>query len=237
LSSQGQSAASSLPDNLLKSAPYQSQVSTQSLSLGNNVTNSQLGNIQAFSSRALITNIVTLPQLISPPQQPATSQPSIHTTNINNIIATALAQLIQSNQVGFTSPNSSAQNVQPSLLPQGQQATTVMSSCPFEVKFLSSAIKVCAGCRSGYARAADGKSYPPPNDLCLVHKEQHLYYNTVNARQQLSSLSNVHYRANVKCPRIRFMNFDPSAVRIPDDIREKLLEIHKKFLFKIFGIQ
>ena len=112
------------------------------------VTNSQLGNIQAFSSCASTTNIVTLPQLISPPQQPATSQPSIHTTNINNIIATAIAQLIRSNQASLTSPNSSAQNVQPSILPQGQQAPTVMSSCPFEVKFLTSALKVCAGCRS-----------------------------------------------------------------------------------------
>ena len=64
------------------------------------------------------------------------------------------------------------------------------------------------------------------NDLCLVHKEWYLYYNTVNARQQLSSLSNVHYHANVKCLRIRSTNFDPSAVRINNDIRGKLLEIH-----------
>ena len=78
---------------------------------------------------------------------------------------------------------------------------------------------------------------PPPNDLCLVHKEQHMYYNVANARQQSSSLSNVHYHANVECPRARFANFEPSTVEVPDDLKPKLLEAHKLFLFQTFGIK
>ena len=120
---------------------------------------------------------------------------------------------------------------------QHQQAIlpVVTSTYPFDVKFLTPAIRVCAGCRSGYARAPDGKSYLAPHHLCLVHKEQHLYYNSVNARQQLSSLNNVHYHASVKCPRIWFANFNPRSIRIPDDVRVKLMEVHKKFLLETFG--
>ena len=60
------------------------------------------------------------------------------------------------------------------------------------------------------------------NDLvCLVHKE-HLYYNVPNGRQQWSSLANVHYHANVECPKVRVSNFVPSAVLVPDDVKPKL---------------
>ena len=77
------------------------------------------------------------------------------------------------------------------------------------------------------------KSLPPLNNLCLVHKEQHLYYNVPNGWQQLSSLSNVHYHANVECPKVWFANFVPSAILVPDDLKPKLLEVHKVFLFQI----
>ena len=59
---------------------------------------------------------------------------------------------------------------------------TVVVSHPFQVKILTPAIKICAGCRNGYTGGVDGIA-PPPLDLCLVHKEQHLYYNVVNAKQ------------------------------------------------------
>ena len=65
---------------------------------------------------------------------------------------------------------------------------------------------------------------------------QHLYYNVPNGRQQLSLLSNVHYHANVECPKVRVTNFVPSAVLVPDDLKPKLLEAHKDFLFQTFNI-
>lgn len=140
-------------------------------------------------------------------------------TNMNTFIAAAIAQLIQptlTNQIGQFNFNSSCQSA---TQPQSSTSVaTVISDCPFEIKFLTPAIKVCAGCRKGYARESDGKKcLPPPNDLCLVHKEQHLYYNVPNGWQQLSPLSNVHYHANVECPKVRFANFLPSAVLVPDE--------------------
>ena len=107
------------------------------------------------------------------------------------------------------------------------KSTNIFSKQPFQVKFLTAAIKICAGCRKGYARAEDGKaSLPRPFDLCSVHREQHLYYNVENCKQQLSSLSNVHYHANVSCPKARFSDFNPQQVEVPDDVHQKLNPSH-----------
>ena len=96
-----------------------------------------------------------------------------------------------------------------------RRLSLLVITLPFE-------LKLCAGCRKGYPRAPDGKScLPAPKDLCLVHKEQHMYYNVVNCKQQLSSLTNVHYHANSSCPKARFPDFNPRAVQIPDDIKVK----------------
>ena len=118
---------------------------------------------------------------------------------------------------------------------QGTKHPTVVVSQPFQVKILTPAIRICAGCRNGYARGEDGRA-PPPLDLCSVHKEQHLYYNVVNGRQQLSSLSNVHYHANTTCPRIRFPDFNPRTVHVSQDVKDRLQSLHRSFLQQTFGI-
>ena len=107
---------------------------------------------------------------------------------------------------------------------------SVISSHPFQLKFLTPAIKVCAGCRGDYDRGN------PLHDLCLVRKEQHLYYNVVNGRQQYSSVSNVHYHANTNCPRLRCSGFNPNMIEIPDSVRDKFLPEHWLFLIQVFGI-
>lgn len=113
----------------------------------------------------------------------------------------------------------------------------VGSAGPFQLKFLTALVKVCAGCRGAYSRAADGKSPPsPPMDIILVRKEQHLYFNNVTGRQQLSAPSNVHYHANLFCPRQRCLNFNPNNVEVPDDVKDKLLPAHWLFLFQTFGL-
>ena len=106
----------------------------------------------------------------------------------------------------------------------------VTSTQPFKINFLTPAIKICAGCQKGYARSEDGKiCLPPPFDLRLVHKEQHLYYNVGNGKQQLPSLSNVHYYANVSCPKIWFTEFNPQDVGVPQKLQGKLQQSHRIF--------
>ena len=56
-------------------------------------------------------------------------------------------------------------NLRPQLTTANQGAPpAVISSHPFQLKFLTAAIKVCAGCSSGFDRGS------PPKDLCLVRK-------------------------------------------------------------------
>ena len=173
-----------------------------------------------------------------------TSQPNA--SSLLHALPIRPAASVSSNQIcqlNFLPQNvSSSFHGSPLQVMQGSQHATwpqptVTSSQPFEIKFLTPAIKICVGCRKGYARSEDGKTcLPPPFDLCLVHKEQHLYYNVVNGKQQLSSLSNVHYHATVSCPKIRFPKFNPQDVRVPQQLQEKLEPSHWIFLLQTFGI-
>ena len=151
--------------------------------------------------------------------EPRYSPPNPPSSLANSVIPTALATSSQCKQLCAipSQPTASVsssqiyqlnlhlQNVtssfQCSPLPvmaasRGTKHPTVVVSQPFQVKIVMPAINFCARCRNGYARGEDGWVLPPL-DLCLVHKEQHFYYNNiiVNGRQQLSSLSNVHYHA------------------------------------------
>ena len=169
-----------------------------------------------------------------------TSQPNASLLHAHPTASVSSSQICQLNflpqNVSFSfhgSPLQIVQASQPATWPQ----PAVTSTQSFEIKFLTPAIKICAGCRKGYARSEDRKTcLPPPFDLCLVHKEQHLYYNVVNGKQQLSSLSNVHYHANVSCPKIRFPEFNPQDVRVPQQLQGKLQQSHWIFLLQTFGI-
>ena len=121
--------------------------------------------------------------------------------------------------------------------PTRSQSIISSSAGPFQLKFLTALVKICAGCRGPYSRAADGKSPPsPPMDIILVRKEQHLYFNNVTGRQQLSTPSNVHYHANLSCPRQRCPDFDPNKVEVPHDVKKRLQPAHWLFLVQTFGL-
>ena len=121
-----------------------------------------------------------------------------HFTNLQSLMQQQAMQVPFISQSTKTS-SPYAYQVNNSLPYQSFSSYILSNNQPFEVKFLSGYIKICAGCCQGYNSSSDGKNLPLPNDLCLVHKEQHMYYNIVNNRQQLSSLNNVHYHMDVSC--------------------------------------
>ena len=146
-------------------------------------------------------------------------------------------QVLSSNQILHLNVNPSPAVTSAQLISPTHTQSVVGNSGPFQLKFLTPLIKVCAGCRGAYSQAADGKSPPPPPmDLILVRKEQHFYFNNVMGRQQLSALSNVHYHANLSCPRQRCPSFDPNQIEVPDDVKEKLQPTHWLFLVQTFGL-
>ena len=179
-----------------------------------NVSSSQIANL----SSSITTFISGAPQIVNVPHTFASFTPM---STINFSQGTPTNTSVRASQVGADTISA---------------PPAVISNHPFQLKFLTASIKVCARCRGGYDRGRDGKSAPPPNDLCLVRKEQHLYYNVVNGRQQYSSLANVHYHANTTCPQLRCPNFIPSMVEIPDAMRDNLLPEHWLFLIQAFGI-
>lgn len=63
-----------------------------------------------------------------------------------------------------------------------------------------------------------------------------MYYNVVNNRQQLSSLSNVRYHMDVGCVKLRFPDFNPFTVQIPSDVKVRLQQSHKTVIFLALGI-
>ena len=142
---------------------------------------SQLSTTPSCSYPTTSTTTTSVPSS----QLAVMSQPTGTSVNMNTIIAAAIAQLIQptlTHQIGKFNFNSSSQlPLNASQTQPSTSVSTVTSNCPFEIKFLTPAIKICAGCRKGYARASDGKNcLPPPNDLYLVHREQHLSLGTLS---------------------------------------------------------
>ena len=99
-------------------------------------------------------------------------------TSVNHSSPVVHQPLVSANQIMQMNyvPQSvtSSFHSSPIVLPSVQSSTGTSSSPilsyhgQFQVKFLISSIKICAGCRGGYQRAQDGKSsLPPPS---LVHK-------------------------------------------------------------------
>ena len=175
--------------------------------------------------------------LVTMSYSPVTVTTTIQSLPVTQQPIVSANQIMQMNYApqSVTSPFHSSPAAIPASHSANNLSPTVTSNQPFQIKFLTPSIKICAGCRGGYQRRPDGKhSLPPPNDLCLVHREQHLYYNVVNCKQQLSSLSNVHYHANTTCPRSRFPDFNPHSVEVPDDIKSKLQPEHWIFLTNTF---
>ena len=53
---------------------------------------------------------------------------------------------------------------------------TVDNAGPFQLNFLTSQVRVYAGCRGRYSQVQDGKPLPAPlMDIILVRKDRHLY--------------------------------------------------------------
>ena len=60
--------------------------------------------------------------------------------------------------------------------------------------------------------------------------------NVVTGRQQPSSMMNVHYHANLSCPHVRCLSFNPAEVEIPKGVGTKLSAEQWLFLIRTFGI-
>lgn len=105
----------------------------------------------------------------------------------------------------------------------------------FFLQFVKGNISRCAGCGKRDLRGVDGKPHPPPDDLCLQHKEYVLFENPrTGAYQQSRDLRNVYYHANKMCVHPKYPN--PHIV-VSQDVKVKLLTIHINHIMCQFGLQ
>ena len=101
---------------------------------------------------------------------------------------------------------------------------------PLNLTFVRGNISRYAGCKKRNLQTPDGALHPPPNDLCLQHKEFVLFKNLHTGLHQLShDLRNVYYHAQKQCIG------QHTKVIVPNDLRSRLNSIHMHHLMQEFG--
>ena len=107
----------------------------------------------------------------------------------------------------------------------------------FWLQFVKGNILCCNGCGKRNLRGEDGKPRPPPQDLCVQHKEYVLFENPHTGKYQMSmDLRNVYYHAIMTCIRQKNPHFYPDTIRSSNDIKAKLTGIHYSHLLSQFGL-
>ena len=105
---------------------------------------------------------------------------------------------------------------------------------PFVLLFVKGNISKCSGCGQKDLRDSCGKPHPPPNDLCLQHKEYVIFENpNTKQKQQSRDLRNVYYHARKLCI---FKKYPDLRVIVPSDTKLKLTTAHMQHILQEFGL-
>ena len=110
-------------------------------------------------------------------------------------------------------------------------------STPFLLVFVKGNIARCAGCGKKDLRDANGKVHPPPDDICLLHKELNfITFENLNTglRQKSQEKRNVYYHARKVCV---LKKCGQPKVVVQADVRVKLSSLHMHHIMEEFGLQ
>ena len=103
------------------------------------------------------------------------------------------------------------------------------SAQPYYVKLLNGHIKVCAGCKLGYANR------DPPFDICIVHQETRPIPHPTT-KEVMHMPVNVHYHASRECIQCKDPRFRSTLVVVPDELKEKVTcPIYQTLFTQEFG--
>ena len=120
---------------------------------------------------------------------------------------------------------------------KGADASHTNVSQPFYLMFVKGNISRCAGCGLKNLRQIDGSPFPPPEDLCVQHKEYVLFENPKTGIYQLSNdLRNVYYHARCSCVTTKNPCFNPSNLKVTSDVQLRLTMLHRKYIAEEFGV-
>ena len=153
-------------------------------------------------------------------QQHTTYNPSVHCS-----VNTGDMHMPTHYTMGTISP--------PYCVPQsGSPDSLVSTNEEFLICFRSGNISVCNGCRNKFDKQAKA-----PHDLCIKHQEWRLFTSPVS-HQPDKRFSNAYYHCNPTCVLARWPYFVPSNswLIVSDDVKQRLHEIHKEYIYIHFGV-
>lgn len=115
------------------------------------------------------------------------------------------------------------------------QTNVCRNEHPFVLKFLNHMLKVCAGCRAGYYKKADGSLPDPPYDICVSHETFITLTHPVN-KTPLNKQTKSHFHANPHCIFLKHSSFSPTSLIVPQELLPRLTWKHWEYLGIHFGI-
>ena len=109
---------------------------------------------------------------------------------------------------------------------------------PFDVVFISSAIKVCSGCPLGNNkfRKHPKEVLKEPYDLIVRHKEIREWREAGGNVKTSNGLKNAYYHLNASCIRVKNANFENSMLKISQKVKQELKSCHKLYLKQHFDV-
>ena len=107
---------------------------------------------------------------------------------------------------------------------------------PFVIQFLNRRIKVCAGCKSAHPKDPAGENLPPPNNLCILHK-QPISFTNPKTGKEASKPGNVYYHVSIHCIRKKYPSFSAAMLTCPDEVHANLQASHYQLLEHSLGFR
>ena len=118
---------------------------------------------------------------------------------------------------------------------KGHSYVTPPNNEPFLLKQVTNRIQICQGCRT-YIRGRGGRIEDPPFNLCVSRMERRPYPTSQGNFRIPTRASNCHYHLRMCCITAVELSFVGKALKIPNEVRCCLLQVHEMHLTNKFGI-
>ena len=100
----------------------------------------------------------------------------------------------------------------------------------FRLCFRAGNISVCNGCHGRFDKHAESS-----HNLCVQHEEWRSYTSPVTGLPE-SRFGNAYYHAHPHCILVKWSNFYPTDLQVPNEIKDHLTNEHKELTYSLFGV-
>ena len=109
---------------------------------------------------------------------------------------------------------------------------------PYELVFVKdTAATTCYGCKGRVRNKPSDAPPPPPHDVFIRHRERRLYNRPGETKIRISSTPEmVYYHPFKSCTNLTAGDVREGKLIVADDVQKNLSTLHKRVLFKEFGM-